>query len=105
MNEPYNAADAKQVKKRERKANSLAEQHRVDLAQLLQDPVFRRYIWRVIHEYCGVMQSAFSTNGSSMTFQVGMQDLGKRIWAEIEQVNAKSIPQMMIEYQESREQA
>lgn len=101
----YNAADEKQVKRRQQKAKDVNDQQRADLGELIKLPAFRRYIWRVINEYCQVMQSPFSTNGSAMTLNVGMQEVGKRLWTEIEGVEPLAIPKMMTEFYESREQA
>lgn len=103
-NEHYNAADPKQVQKRTDKAKSRKEQQDKDLAELLAMPQFRRYIWRHLNETCGIIAKAeFVPNGSTENYRRGMQGVGAAIWSEIEQVDAKLIPQMMLEYLESQE--
>lgn len=100
--EPYNAADEKQVKKRTDKVKLRAEQIEIDLKELLALPAFRRYIWRHLNETCGIIAKAeFVPNGSTENYRRGMQGVGAAIWVEIESVDPKLIPQMMMEYLES----
>ena len=101
-NEPYNAADPKQVSKKTQQRNDQRTQQLADLRGLLQIVEFRRYLWQVMHEYCGVLKSPFSTNGSVMNLNAGMGDIGRRLWADIEQADPLSIPRMMTEFYESR---
>lgn len=102
MAESFNAADPTQVKKRQQKAKDAAEQQALDLAGLLKLPEFRRYVWRHMHESCGLLRSASSPNGSIQSQNIGMQDVGRILWAEIERVDAKAIPQMMVEHAEQQ---
>lgn len=100
--ENFNAADPKQVKKRTDKAKQRKEQQDKDLKELLELPAFRRYIWRHINETCGVMRDPFSPNGSILNLNVGMQSVGRVMWAEVDQVEAKLIPQIMVEFAEAQ---
>lgn len=101
MAESFNAADSAQVKKRQRTAKDAAEQQALDLAGLLKIPEFRRYVWRHMNETCGILRSASSPNGSIQSQNIGMQDVARALWAEIERVDAKAIPLMMSEYEQS----
>lgn len=100
----YNAADPKQVKKRADKEKDRNEQNAKDLAELLAIPQFRRYIWRHINVTCMcIAKSAFNPNGSFQSKDLGMQSVGAILFAEIEQIDPKLIPQMMLEYLQSQE--
>lgn len=99
----YNAADPAQVKRAQQKSKDAQDQKRSDLKALLQLPEFRRFIWEVIHEKCKLMVSPFSTNGSAMTHAVGMQELAKQLWTDIEAVEPLAIPKMMTEYYQSKQ--
>lgn len=100
MNEPYNAADPKQVKKRTDAEKRRNDQLDADLTKLLSMPEFRRYVWRHMHETCGLMQSSFSTNGTIQTANIAKQDVAKALWAEMEASDPKVIPKMMLEWRE-----
>jgi len=100
---PYNASDPAQVKKRQRIAKDQQEQQALDLAGLLKLPEFRRYVWRHMNDSCGLLRSASSPNGSIQSQNIGMQDVGRLLWAEIERADAKAIPLMMVEHAERSE--
>jgi hypothetical protein len=99
---PYNAADAKQVKKRTDKAKLAADQRDDEFKQLLEQPAFRRFLWNHICVRCQVFQSPFNPNGSVQTLNVGRQDVGRELFADVERVNPTLIPQMMTEHAEAR---
>lgn len=92
-----NAADPAQVKKRQQRAKDAAEQSELDLKGLLKLPEFRRYVWRHMNETCGLLRSAANGNGSVQSINIGMQDVGRALWAEIETADPLSIPLMMKE--------
>lgn len=95
--QPFNAADEKQVRARQRTAKDLLEQQREDIRSLLAIPEFRRFIWRLIGERCKLFESPGSTNGSLQSANVGRADVARELWAEIESVDALMIPKMMTE--------
>lgn len=97
---PFQANDPAQVKKRQDSAKFRKEQQDIDLSELLAMPQFRRYIWRHIHETCGLMRSPFSPNGSTQTLNIGMQDVARAMWAEIDQLKPEAIVTMMQEHAE-----
>ena len=104
MSEIENAADPTQVKDRQSKEKHKNEQQQADLKWLLEQPQFRRFIWRLVCEECqAVGKSAFSTNGSVQSYNLGMQAIGCSIWSQIESVDASAIPKMMLEYLESQQ--
>ena len=102
--EPYRANDPAQLKKRRDRDKFSKEQRDKDLAELLAMPQFRRYVWGLMYERCGLMQEPFNPNGSVQSYNAGMQAVAKMLWVEIESVNPKLIPQMMLEHQAMIEQ-
>lgn len=93
----HNAANEAQVKKRQQKAKDVAEQQQADLKALLQLAEFRRYVWRLIGERCGLLVSPGSNNGTIQSWNIGRSDVARELWAEIEAVDPLAIPQMMRE--------
>lgn len=96
--------DPKALEELRRKEKERLEQQREDLTRLLKTPEFRRYVWRHMNETCGLMRSAASPNGSTQSINIGMQDVGRAMWAEIEQTSPLAIPQMMSEYFKAQQQ-
>ncbi len=107
MTEVHNASDEKSVKKRQDKAKRQAAARDEDFKWLLTQPQFRRWLWHLIHdpERCALMQSPFSPNGSVQTLNLGMQEIARKLYADVTKVNAKLIPQMMLEHAEAEEHA
>ncbi len=102
---PFQAGDPEQVRKRERKYDDQRAQEIDELRYLLKQPEFRRFIWRHINATCGLLRSPFSPNGNTQTLNIGMQDVGRQLWAELEEAAAKSIPLLMAEYTEAQKKA
>lgn len=96
------ASDPTEVKKAKRKAEDALDVQRTDLTALLKLPEFRRYVWRHINETCGLLQSASNPNGSVQSINLGMQDVGRKLWAELEQADPLVIPKMMTEHFEAQ---
>jgi hypothetical protein len=94
-NDPVQVGRAKAREKRQ------LEQQSEDLRQLLGLPAFRRFVWRLIGERCKLLESPGSNNGSVQSVNVGRQDVGRELWAEIEAVDPLLIPRMMTEYFEA----
>ncbi len=95
-NDPAQVARAKAREKRQLEAQA------EDLKSLLELPAFRRYMWRLIGERCGILTSPGSNNGSVQSANVGRQDVGRELWAEIEGVDPLMIPKMMLEHHEAQ---
>ncbi len=77
-----NASDPAQVKKAERAAKEAEEQRALDLKGLLKLPEFRRYLYRWIWEK-QLALSPFNSNGSTMSLNVGRQDMAREMLHEI----------------------
>jgi hypothetical protein len=101
MADVYQANDPKQVESKKRKAARIAEQQSADLKLLLTQTEFRRFIWRHVHETCGLLRDPFTANGSVQTYNIGMQAVARILWTEIEAADPEVIPKMMLEYAES----
>jgi hypothetical protein len=95
-NDPASVGRAKAREKRQ------LEQQAEDLKSLLDLVTFRRYLWRLIGERCKLLESPGSNNGSVQSCNVGRQDVGRELWAEIEAVDPALIPQMMLEHLEAQ---
>lgn len=102
--ETFNAGSVKQVKERNRKIDLRQQQTDQDLRDLLNNPQFRRYIWQVINEKCGLMRTPFNPNGTNQTYFIGRQDVGRELWAELARIDPKVIPQMMLEHHQAQTQ-
>lgn len=100
--EKFQANNPQHVAERKQKAKLQAEQQEADLRELLNLPAFRRYLWRHINKTCHLFETPFSPNGSTQTLNIGFQDVGRTLWAEVERVDAAMIPKMMLEYREAQ---
>ena len=105
MDEEHKSADIgneESVTSAKRKAKRRLEIQQNDLRKLIEMPEFRRYIWRHMNETCGLLRSPASGNGSVQSQNIGMQDAARLMWADLENVDPKVIPLMMIEYAEAQ---
>lgn len=102
--EPDNVADPKKVKAKADKSKRQQDNRDEDFRWLLAQPQFRRWVWHVIHhtDYCALMQTPWNPNGSTQTLNIGMQEIGRKLHANIERIDARLIPQMMLEYHEAQ---
>jgi len=99
-----NAANERQVRKRQQTAKDVDEQRERELKALLAIPEFRRYLWRHMNETCGILQSSANPNGSVQSINIGMQDVARILWAEIEAADPLAIPRMMTEHYQSQQE-
>jgi hypothetical protein len=90
--------DEKGIAKAKRTQKLQREGELADLAALLKMPEFRRYLWRHMNLTCGLLKSSASANGSIQSQNIGMQDVGRVLWAEVEEVDPLAIPAMMTEH-------
>ena len=100
-----NAANETKVRAHQQTAKDQEEQRVRDLKALLALEEFRRYVWRHMNETCGVLRSSSNPNGSVQSTNIGMQDVARVLWAEIEQADPLAIPKMMTEYFLSQKEA
>lgn len=99
----YQASNPEHVAKQKEAVRLRNERQRSDLVTLIDRPEFRRYLWRHINETCQLMADPFNTNGSMQSYNAAIQSIGKKLWLEIEQIDPRIIPKMMLEYYEDRE--
>lgn len=102
MTEPVRTNNEASVARAKAREKRQLEQQADDLKALLGMPAFRRYVWRLIGERCGLLNSPGSNNGSVQSANVGRQDVGRELWAEIESVDPLVIPKMMVETYEAQ---
>lgn len=100
MTDPIKINDPKAVALAKDKQRIRLERDKKDLATLLAQEEFRRYLWRHMHETCGLMRSASSPNGSVQSINIGMQDVARSLWAEVELLDPLAISMMMREHYE-----
>lgn len=90
-----NAADKEQVKAAERKSKWKREDEIADMKQLLEEPAFRRFIWRYLTD-CNMFQTSFT--GNSQTFFLeGQRNVGLKIMADINDANPEAYLTMIRE--------
>lgn len=102
MTESVRTNDTASVGRAKAREKRQLEQQEADLKALLELPAFRRYVWRLIGERCGLLTSPGSNNGSIQSANVGRQDVGRELWSEIEAADPLVIPKMMIEHYEAQ---
>lgn len=93
--------DERAVKRAKDRAQLILDRQADDLRTLIELPAFRRYLWRLIGERCQILTDPGSNNGSVQSTNIGRQNVGRELWAEIEQLDPLLIPQMMTEHFES----
>lgn len=102
MTEPIRTNDVNAVGRAKAREKRQLEQQAEDLKALLELPAFRRYVWRLIGERCGLLTSPGSNNGSIQSANIGRQDVARELWAEIEAADPLVIPKMMVETHEAQ---
>jgi hypothetical protein len=92
----YNAGDAQQVAKREKKAKIRQLEKDSALRALLGAPEGRAWMWDLL-EICRVHVSCFSSEGNVMAFQEGQRNIGLILEAQIFKVNPELYLRMIKE--------
>lgn len=101
MSRPVNVANESQVKESAQAARHRRDSEINDLAELLNLPAGRRYLWRVLEE-TGVYKQSFT--GSSETFFLeGHRKIGLWVLAEIMEINPDSYLLMIKEHRKGDE--
>jgi len=90
-----NAASHKQVERAEKAQHFQLEKDRREFAELLDDPRFRRYLWRLMG-FCKVNETIFEQS-SKIYYNAGVQDVGHRVLAQILEARPQSYLLMMQE--------
>lgn len=94
--QPFNAGDAGQVRKRARKADLQRQREMDDLSFTLADPRGRRLLWRILAR-AGVHRSTFNINSLVMAHNEGGRNLGLWLESEIEAANPGAFLEMLRE--------
>lgn len=91
----HNATDKKQLDKKRLRENFDSKQELRDWRELLENPAFRRIVWKLLEE---TKIFATSFTGNSTTFyNEGMRNIGLKIQAKLIEAKPEAYPQMMIE--------
>lgn len=95
----YNAADAEQVAKREKKKRLRELKREAGLKKLMETGDGRAWMWDLLSS-CGVFHSSFASDGLVMAFNEGRRDIGLRLVAEINRMVPELYGRMVVENQE-----
>lgn len=100
MNEqrPADPASVKASKKEERQVD---RQQMADLRELLDSPLFRRFIYRLLGE-CKVRNSIWEPS-AKIHYLAGRQDIGHWVQFQIESANIEAVFTMLREEQQRQE--
>lgn len=91
-----NASDESKIKKQESKMKLESQQEIGDLTWLLDQPQFRRYVWKLM-TVCGVYRSSAHQSGSWTYFNEGERSIGLRIINGIMETKPESYLEMILE--------
>ncbi len=81
-----NSGDPEQVHAAERKEEDRATRDKMDIAFLVEQPEFGRWLWRILQN-CGVEDSPMSVDPYRSYFAMGQQSVGIAITKEIDRVD------------------
>jgi hypothetical protein len=98
-----NAADREQLRHARRKEQQSAQRGEDDLAHLLADPAFRRWLYAEVLERQHMFRSVFATDPLTMAYQAGQQDVAHRVAAHIEGAKPGALFLLMQEAATQRE--
>lgn len=90
-----NAADEEQIREGELRLRFGKREMEADLAHLLSQPQFRRYVWRHLTQ-CGIFRVSTSCDNYTF-FREGERNIGLRLQAEIMEVSPDAYLLMMQE--------
>ncbi len=93
--QPFDAGDATQVKKRKTKAQIRQEQDKEDLRNILLSPGGRRFMWKLLEE-CGVYKISFTGNSHTF-FNEGKRQIGLRLIEDIFNADPNAYTEMRME--------
>jgi hypothetical protein len=92
-----NAADEEQVKGADRKEKIGDRQAASDLRELLKQPVFKRFLWRVLGQ-CREREITLPGSGTeAVWFNEGRRNVAAYLHAEINKADPLAYPRMMLE--------
>lgn len=91
-----NASDPKQVRNARRVQRNREIESKEDLQIVLATRSGRNVLWRILEE-CGAFKSAYSQNTNDAFVNIGKQDTGHWLMAEINDADQKALFLMMQE--------
>ena len=92
--------DQREVKKQqdaEAEYQRLHKRRILDIAKLLKQPEFRRFIWHILSE-AGIFRASFTNNSLNTAFLEGKRDLGLALLSDIDTANINAIFQIRQEF-------
>lgn len=92
--EPFNAANSKQVKERKRSDKDEERQREADVRAILAIPAGSRYIWHLL-EQCRVFQSAPTLDHATVCFSEGQRAIGLKILQDVEAASPNALLTML----------
>lgn len=95
MKKQANAGSRAEVKKRDEKIDIVRDDELRDLRILLDQPAFRRFVWRYL-KVCSVFKTTF-TGDTQTFFNEGRRDIGCRLLADVTDARAEAYVEMMNE--------
>lgn len=101
MSEPNanNTADEKAISNKTIKARNARDQEIKDLKELLDNPAFRRFIWRMLTRF-GLFRASFTGNSQTF-FNEGRRNEGLWLLSEIANADPKGMATLMTENNET----
>ena len=92
--------DSREVKKQadaEAEYQRLRKRRILDIAKLLKQPEFRRFIWHILSE-AGIFRASFTNNSLNTAFLEGKRDLGLALLSDIDTADINAIFQIRQEF-------
>lgn len=81
---PLNAANHQQLAEQDRRRKNAAAIALDDRRFVMGDARGRRFVMALL-DFCGPMRTAFHPNGSQQSFNLGQQNVGLKLLADIEE--------------------
>lgn len=97
-----NTESKKQLKKITKTIQQRQAEDREDVLMLLDEPRFRRFIWRLF-EHTQMFESIWDPNGSKMNYNSGRQDFGHWLWEILEDARPEAMLEILKERQHRKE--
>jgi hypothetical protein len=91
-----NTESSKQLKRAAQQERAQGEQDKLDLLGLLQDPRFRRFVWRVLGR-TNMFVTIWTPNGSELNRNAGRQEIGHWLWQLLEEARPEAMLSIMEE--------
>lgn len=80
--EPYDASDARQVGKRQARADQRDQMRKEGLRRAMSDAEGRAFVYDLL-EFCGIGRTPFDTHSNRMSFNCGQMNVGQKLQGDI----------------------